>query len=74
MEEKLRELIGKKVRITFESKRFGKTYNLTGTLTGVDWQWSYFVDVTSDYPFDFLIEKVNTLRIRSVEEVSNEEH
>jgi hypothetical protein len=74
MEEKLREFIGKKVHITFESKKHKCIFNLTGILTGVDWQWSYFIASTSDYPFDYEIEMVNTLRIRTVEEVSNEKH
>jgi hypothetical protein len=68
MEEKLKELIGKKVHITFQSKRFNGIYNLTGTLVEVGNQWTYFQDSISDYPegsYDF----INTLRIRSVEEV-----
>jgi hypothetical protein len=67
MEEKLMKLIGKKVHVTFQSRRFNNIYNLTGTLTGVDSQWAYFVNPTSDYPegaFDY----VNILRIRSVDE------
>jgi ribosome maturation factor RimP len=74
MEEKLREFIGKKVHITFESKQHNKIYNLTGILTSVDdnWQWAHFTDATSDYPIDHEIEMVNKYRIRTVEEVSND--
>jgi hypothetical protein len=67
MEEKLRELIGKKVNITFESKRYNGIFNLTGTLVEVGSQWTCFQSSISDYPegnYDF----INTLRIRSVEE------
>lgn len=72
MEEKLKQYIGKKVHITFESKKHKCIYNLTGILTGVDWQWSCFTDATYDYPFmAYKIDMVNTMRIRSVEEVNN---
>jgi ribosome maturation factor RimP len=66
VEEQLQQFIGKKVHITFESKRHNGIYNLTGVLVRVDSQWSYFIDSVSDYPegvFDF----INTSRIRSVE-------
>jgi hypothetical protein len=71
MEEKLIHLIGKRVHITFRSHRYNGIFNLTGTLVEVGSQWTCFRDSTSDYPegsYDF----INTLKIRSVEEVSND--
>jgi hypothetical protein len=68
MEEKLIQLIGKRVHITFRSHRYNGIFNLTGILVEVGSQWTCFQDSTSDYPegnYDF----INTLRIRSVEEV-----
>jgi hypothetical protein len=67
MEEKLIQLIGKRVHITFRSHKYNGIFNLTGTLVEVGSQWTYFTNSTSDYPegtYDF----INTLRIRSVEE------
>jgi hypothetical protein len=72
MEEKLKQLIGKRVHITFESKQHNKIFNLTGTLVRINdgWLWAHFADATSDYPFDgYRIEMVNKYRIRTVEEV-----
>jgi hypothetical protein len=68
MEDKLIQLIGKRVHITFRSHKYNGIFNLTGTLVEVGSQWTYFTDSTSDYPegpYDY----INTLRIRSVEEV-----
>ena len=71
-EESLRPYIGKKVHITFESKQDNETYSLIGILVGVGFPWTHFADAHSDYPSDHRIEFVNTLRIRSVEEVNND--
>jgi hypothetical protein len=69
MEEKLKELIGKKVHITFRSHKYNGIFNLTGILVGVGCQWTRFVDAYSDYPdMTFSVDMINTLRIRSVEE------
>jgi hypothetical protein len=68
MEEKLKELIGKRVHITFRSHKYNGIFNLTGTLVKVESQWTCFDNPTSDYPEE-AYEMINTLRIRSVEEV-----
>lgn len=65
MEEKLREFIGKRVHITFESKRYNGIFNLTGILADVDHLWADFINPESDYP-DGAYEMISTSRIRSV--------
>jgi hypothetical protein len=73
MEEKLKQFIGKKVHITFENKKYKGIYNLTGILLGADMFWAYFANPTSDYP-ESNFTYVNTMKIKSVEEVNNEKH
>ena len=80
MEEKLRQFIGKKVHITFESHRFktpenpGGIYELNGIVLEVNPQWSYFDEVQTNYPpgFEYRVgfgfQPLNTTRIRSVEQ------
>ncbi len=68
MEEKLMQYIGKKIHITFESKRFKSIFNLTGKLVSVGVQWTCFIEATSDYP-EGVFDCINTSRIRSIEEI-----
>ena len=71
MKEELIKFIGKKVHVTFKSKRHNRIYNLTGALLRTNEYWSLFEEFTTDYPsiIDGPTIDINTSRIRSVEAV-----
>jgi hypothetical protein len=49
-ETELAKFVNKKVAITFESKKYGKTFDYSGRLLSASHNRAVFVDGISDYP------------------------
>lgn len=66
-ETELTKFINKKVAITFESKKYGKTFDYSGRLLSASNNRAVFIDGISNYP-DGVFDYVNITRIRTIKE------